>query len=290
MSKPFKPMLAADISEDLDKLRFPLYATPKLDGVRALVFADGVYSRSMKKIPNRFVQAAFGQERLRGFDGELIVGSPTAGDVYRKTNSVVASHDDETSVDFYYFDKFSSAESYEERFALRTFTFGQVGNLVRVPQTFVRNERELLAVEAKFVDLGYEGLILRSLDGVYKNGRSTIREQGMLKLKRFVDSEAEVIGVEEEMHNANAAKVNELGHTARSSHKAGLVGKGTMGALCVRDIRSGVEFRIGTGFTAADRARSWINGTIVKYKSFPVGVKDKPRHPVYLGIREDFDL
>ena len=62
----------------------------------------------------------------------------------------------------------------------------------------------------------------------------------------------------------------------------------TMGALIVRDIKSGVEFNIGTGFTAAQRAASWVIGSMHKYKFFPI--KDKPRHPVYLGARSALDL
>jgi DNA ligase 1 len=289
VSKPFKPMLAADISADLDKLRYPVYATPKLDGVRALIFPDGVYSRSMKKIPNVHVQKRFSLPHLVGFDGELIVGSPTDKDVYRKTNSVVASIGDSTPVGFCAFDLYTRAEPYEIRWERFTGPIGQA-NVVRVPAKAVFNAQELRAVELRWIDEGYEGLILRSPDGLYKNGRSTIKEQGMLKLKRFVDSEAEVIGVEEEMHNANVATVNELGHTARSSHKANLVGKGTMGALVVRDLKSGVEFRVGTGFTAADRARPWPVGLVIKYEYFAHGMKDKPRHSRFIGIREDWDL
>ena len=28
----------------------------------------------------------------------------------------------------------------------------------------------------------------------------------------------------------------------------------------------------------------------VKFKSFPKGLKDKPRFPIFLSIREDFDI
>lgn len=284
--KPFKPMLAADISEDLDKLRYPVFATPKLDGVRALIFPDGVYSRSMKKIPNVHVQRLLSRPSLQGYDGELIVGEPTAPDVYRKTNSVVSSHDDPTPVTFFVFDNHCASSSYEQRFPTGT----DLTWLRYLPVWLVRDEKHLALVEIELLEKGYEGLILRSPDGKYKNGRSTIKEQGMLKLKRFVDGEAEIIGVEEEMHNANEATVNELGQTARSSHKANLVGKGTMGALIVRDLKSGIQFKIGTGFDASDRKKQWLAGTVVKYKSFPLGVKDRPRHPVYLGIREGWDL
>jgi DNA ligase-1 len=138
-----------------------------------------------------------------------------------------------------------------------------------------------------------EGVILRDPAGLYKFGRSG-KTGPLLKVKRFIDFEAEVVGVYEEMHNANEAKTNELGRTERSTAKAGLVGKGTLGGLVLRALNGpaeGVEFRCGTGFDADARKVLWkhrerLTGKTAKIKSFPIGVKDKPRHPVWLGWRD----
>lgn len=81
----FRPMLACDA--DLEKLRFPLLASAKLDGVRAIVRGGVVFSRSNKPIPNQFVQDKF--KHLEHYDGELIYGDPTAKDCYRRTVSAV---------------------------------------------------------------------------------------------------------------------------------------------------------------------------------------------------------
>lgn len=301
MTKPFKPMLAADISDDLDKLRFPCFAAPKLDGVRALIFPDGVYSRSMKKIPNEQVQRRFGQDPdLVGLDGELIVGDPIAKDVYRKTNSIVSRLDDATPVCFHVFDDYSLDKwGYVDRQIVvqRTINSTFTPDVVGVVRTACLNMDELDGVEANYLSTGYEGVILRAPEGMYKQGRSTVNEQGMLKLKRFIDSEMRITDMEEEQHNANEAKINELGHTERSSHKANLVGKGTMGVLIGEDPVKfpGQEVRVGTGFSAKDRETFWRNkeqflGKFAKYKYFPIGVKDKPRHGTYLGMREGWDL
>lgn len=299
MSKPFRPMLAADITDELDKLRFPVYATPKLDGVRAIVFTDGVYSRSMKRIPNKHVQYLFTRPEFVGLDGELIVGAPTDKDVYRRTQSVVARHDDETPVTFYVFD-FPHADyltgRYEDRLSAIRRVVNTCGVDVRiVPVVRCGTLEQLLNSEQLYLADGYEGLILRSPEGRYKNGRSTVNEQGMLKLKRFSDAEAQIVGIEEELHNGNEARESALGLTERSSHKENLVGKGRMGALICETVDAGVEFRIGTGFTAEDREWFWKNfervkGKFVKYKHFAHGAKDKPRHPTYVGLREDWDL
>lgn len=284
-----KPMLAT--AAELSELRYPLYASPKLDGVRGVIVDGQLRSRSLKPFPNPFVSARFSKKSLDGLDGELILGSPTAKDVYRVTNGACARETGTPDVQFHVFDNFKTKGEFHQRIK----TLPNKENLVWVVQHVVMNEQELLDYEQEQLDLGYEGLILRSPDGPYKFGRSTVKEGWMLKLKRFLDSEAEILDVEEEMENTNEKVTNELGRGQRSSHQAGLVPKGRAGTLCVRDVTSKVEFRIGTGLDDADKAYYWKNrdaviGKLVKYKYFPVGVKDKPRHPVYLGGREKWDL
>ena len=163
-----------------------------------------------------------------------------------------------------------------------------------LPQTPVNSLGDLLAYKQSTLEVGYEGVMLRPPDGPYKQNRSTLREGYLIKLKRFTDAEAVCIGYGELMHNGNEAVTNELGRTARSSAQAGLIPGGTLGYLLCKT-PDGVEFKIGTGFDAADRADLWaeqdkLMGRIVKYKSFPVGVKDAPRHPVWLGFRHPDDM
>ena len=130
---------------------------------------------------------------------------------------------------------------------------------------------------------------------MYKHGRSTAKEGGLIKVKRFSDSEATILGFEEQMKNNNEKKVNELGRGQRSSHKENMIPKGTLGALVVKDTSTGVEFNLGSGFTDSVRDQLWkyktdLIGQTVKYKYFDIGVKDAPRHPVYLGIRIPEDM
>jgi DNA ligase-1 len=94
------------------------------------------------------------------------------------------------------------------------------------------------------------------------------------------------------MHNDNEKTVDALGRAKRSSHKANKHADGTLGALHVVDVRSGVHFDLRTGFDDSLRAEIWANrkrylGKLVKYKYFPSGSKEKPRFPVFLGFRED---
>ena len=289
----FKPMLAAAI-DDIDKLRFPLYASPKLDGIRAIVRDGVLVSRKLKPIPNRHVQNLFGTPKLEGLDGELIVGEPNKPDVFRSTTSGVMSFDGEPDVKFMVFDYVAEGGAFSWRQdELKKRIEKVAASVVLVPQLLVCGHDELLQMEQHYLTTGYEGLILRSFDAPYKYGRSTFKEHGMLKLKRFSDSEAEVIGVVEEMFNGNEAEEDNLGRTKRSSAKAGKTGKGRMGALVVRDVSSGVEFQIGTGFTEGDRIAFWDSppiGSVVRYKYFEIGMKDAPRHPVFTGFRSREDM
>jgi DNA ligase-1 len=286
MTTLFKPMLATDA--DLNKLRFPLLASAKLDGVRAVVRGGVVYSRSNKPIPNKWVQANL--SHLEHFDGELIVGQPTSKTCYRDTVSEVMSHDKTGGCAIYVFDHVKDGSlPYSQRYDL----LDAPSHVIKHEQIWCKNLRDILKYEELCLDRGYEGLILRDPTAPYKMGRSTVNEGSLLKLKRFSDDECIVIGFEERMHNANEAVTNELGRTSRSSHKAGKQGLDTLGALNCRF--GDVEFSIGTGFTDAERAQIWGArsqhlGRIAKFKHFTVGAKDAPRHPVFLGWRDKIDL
>lgn len=287
MSEIFKCMLATDA--DLDKLRFPLLASAKLDGVRAVVRDGVVFSRSNKPIPNAHVQKLFG--KYTHFDGELIVGDPTSKACYRDTISGVMSVDGEPDVKLYVFDHVGEP-SHLYNFRAERLTKSK--HVVVHEQVMCLTLEDILKYEEQCLDAGYEGLILRDPNAPYKQGRSTVKEGYLLKLKRFVDDEATVIGFEERMHNGNVATVNELGRTARSSHKENKSGRGDLGALLLRH-SSGIEFSCGTGFTDGERGEIWANrdrylGQLAKYKHFPVGAKDLPRHPVFLGWRDRRDL
>lgn len=296
----FEPLLASALKNDQMPKLWPVYGSPKLDGIRGVNFeGEGLLSRKLKRIPNVYVQNVFGSEACDCLDGELISGDPTAPDAYRKTMSAVMSQDGEPDVDFYVFDYVKEGWHYhmrkaelEKRVAYLQNEFG-FENIKLVEQVELRNPEELLAYEAKCLALGYEGIMIRSINGLYKFGRSTVNEGILLKVKRFLDAEAEIISVEELQHNQNVAQVNELGRTKRSSHKAGKAAGGTLGALNCRT-PAGVAFGIGSGFDASERARLWavrdtLPGQLVKYRYFPTGSKEAPRFPTYLGLRSRDD-
>ena len=115
-----------------------------------------------------------------------------------------------------------------------------------------------------------------------------------MKLKRFLDAEARVVGFEEKMHNDNKQEKDEFGLSKRSSKKDGLQSANTLGSLIVEDVKTGVKFGIGSGFDDTLKKEIWTQqnkyiNKLVKYKYQSVGAKDAPRFPVFLGFRSELD-
>jgi DNA ligase-1 len=298
MTKPFRPMLASPAPDDLSKLKMPLMASPKLDGIRCLIRDGMAVSRNLKPIPNKFIQSKL-QGLPEGLDGELIVGECCGEGVMNRTASGVMSEDGEPLFNYWVFDKVGP-RPYQARFQeafldiREWWTKGEDHVLVKpLPQQIVANVEHLKEFEEQCVTQGYEGIMIRSLDGPYKQGRSTAREGYLLKVKRFEDSEAEIIGKKERRHNANEATKDALGHTRRSGHKANMQLTDTLGAFECR-WPNGVEFDVGTGFDDETRKKFWVDpeiiGKLVKFKYQELTPDGVPRFPVYIGIRHPNDL
>mgnify|MGYP000629797258 CR=1 FL=1 len=295
-----RPMLAAKATEEILRKHLAqtyLLASPKLDGIRALVLNNQLVSRSLKPIRNKYVNALLSQEQFDGLDGELISGSPCSKDCFRKSTSAFMRFEGEPEFTYYVFDKHNNIGDFIHRYShiLPSGALGIHGEIHKLLQRSMASYEDILDYEEKCLSLGYEGVVLRRPDSLYKHNRSTAREGGMLKLKRFSDAEAQIISVEELFHNANRAEIDNLGLTKRSHIQDNKIPTGTMGSLVVQDLKTKITFRVGTGFNTSERKQFWQNryeiaGTIIKYRSLPIGVKNKPRHPVYLGLRNSEDM
>jgi len=299
-NKQFKPMLAYTI-EDTSKIQYPCYVSVKLDGIRAVVLDGVVYSRSMKPIRSKVVQAMFGKQEYNGFDGELLYGDWNAPNVFNLTTQAVMSENlkeglSKENITFAVFDDALGKGDFDQRLLSLEIESNQYLNypsIVFLKQTYVQNEQELLTIEKEVLEDGYEGLIVKLPNSPYKQGRSTAKEGYTGKLKRFSQKEARVIGFEEKMHNTNAKTTNELGYSERSMSKDGMEPAGTLGALvCEVD---GITFTCGSGFDDATRQEVWDNrdkyfGKLITFKYFEIGMKDSFRFPIFLGFRDEDDM
>lgn len=281
-----------------DEITFPKLCSPKLDGNRCYVEYGKMLSSSGAPIRNRYIRKMCSITELNGLDGEIIVGSPTAPNVRRATTSGVSSTEGEPDFVVYVFDDMTIPDYRFSKRLLHAYERfdGLINEKIRViPHKVVNDLEQLIKCEERILAQGYEGIILRDPEAKYKFGRSTFKEQGALKIKRFVDDEAEIIGFEERLHNENPQERDEHGYAKRSSHKANMIPMNTLGSLIVKDLKTDVEFNVGTGFDDELRKLIWDSrktylGQLITYKHFPIGAKDKPNLPVFVSFRGKEDM
>ena len=292
----FKPQLAIEQTK-VKTQPSNMYMSEKLDGIRCIIFGGVAYSRSLKRIPNLSIQAyvQYHAEAMEGMDGELIVGDKNAPDVFNQSTSGVMRIEGEPDFTFWVFDRWHPTQTWIERFT-RLVNYTRFPNRVAVLEHLtVESETQIDEFERDMLAQGAEGIMLRDADAKYKCGRSGTKNPELQKVKRFVDNEFEIIGWEPKYTNTNAATVNELGRTARSTAKDGMVALDTMGSLILCTYK-GDTFSCGSGMTDAIRSDLWerretLMGQLAKVKYFDVGNGyNVPRFPVLVGIRHKDDL
>lgn len=290
----FKPMLACNDELDLTKVVYPVIAQPKFDGIRCTILPGlGPVSRTLKPIPNDFIRGKLAVSPLRPgalhSDGEIVTYTDGRPDELNTVQSKVMSKDGEPVFTYHVFDHVERPDDpYEKRWA--RIAFGD-----KCPLLVIDDEAALLEYEDKMVAAGWEGVILRKPGAVYKFGRSTMREGILLKMKRFHDAEARVIGFVEGTTNTNEQTRDALGHAKRSKAKAGMIPADTLGALKMKMLDSEVEFEIGSGFDDALKKKIWHNQAdyvlkLVTYKFQRLGPHGRPLLPVFKAFRSEYDF
>jgi DNA ligase 1 len=300
-----KPLLAdktlceEDSAQYYAKLTFPKAATPKIDGIRCIKPKDNAVSRSFKPIPNVHIREMIEKNVVAGVDGELEINGGTFNDAQSQVMTRAGTPDFRYRIFDYVKD--SLEKGYMERMADLRAMFDANPQILTfcepVYPVIVNNLEELEAVKKLHLSQGYEGTMLRNLDSKYKCGRSSFKENILLAIKYFVDGEAEILSVEEKMHNANEATEDAFGNTERSSHKANMIPAGTLGKFVVRNLKDNTQFKIGTFKNLTDEKKLdiWNNkdsyvGKVVHFREQLHGKKDKPRIPSFYGFRSLEDM
>lgn len=311
-----KPMLASDWEEA--KVRFPLIAQPKIDGVRALNMTGKLTGRSLKQFKNKHVTTQFSHSLLVGFDGEMAANSEVHPDLCRMTSSALGTIAGQPYILWWLFD-YVASDTRDMGYTDRLVHLVQAVDLVReqrpdlwnhlrlMPSKRCTTMEELIEYDTWLLLQGYEGTIVRDPEGGHKQGRSTVREGGLLRIKRFVEFEYTVHTIIEGEENLNEAQINELGQTFRSSHRENKVANGMVGAMLgnvTKDVvidgavlfAAGQEVRVGAGCLSHDQRREYFlrqdefKSMVHKAKFFPKGIKDKPRFPTWQGFRMAEDM
>jgi DNA ligase-1 len=284
-----RPLLACTL-ENVELLRFPVIVSAKLDGIRCVIERGVAISRNGKPIRNLHVQAQLNKPEYNGLDGELIVGPPSGDGVFNRTTSGIMSIEGKPDFTYWVFDNhLNQMQPFVQRVAsLQDYRLPAY--IKRLPQLTITSLLELEAFEKQVLDTGYEGVMIRKLDGPYKQGRSTLNEQILLRVKRFRDGEARVVDIEEGRINGNEAKLDNLGYTERSTKQENMLPGARVGTLICEDLVTGQRLRISPGrMNHEERHRYWafpdsILQRTIKYKVFDYGSIDAPRFATFQGF------
>lgn len=284
-----------NVMEAMEKLRYPVMATYKFDGVRGLRLNGTLLSRRFKPIPNKELAKA-STVMPGGFDVEIFHYDLT----YNEIQSIVMSrvHPRWNEMVFCVLDRFFPDRpllGYAQRIEEICETVFHLDSkfVVEPIIRYCYNAKQLFDFEQEVIEEHGEGICFRTPNSPYKMGRSTLEEQYLVKLSRYVRDEAVIIGFEEQMENGNPDAWNEVGKMNRSQAQSGLYGKNTLGKLvCTNTKGQTIKVGTGVGLTQKLRKEIWENqskylGRTFTYKHKPCGQKILPRSPILVGWRKD---
>lgn len=250
-----EPLLARNAPADIDPK--PYLVSEKLDGVRALWDGATLRFRSGRAVvaPAWFL-AALPKTPL---DGELWMGRRRFDELsgaVRRSEPVDAEW---RRITYRVFELPAGDGPFERRIAqIRTLASDIV---VPVEQQRFASNAELRARLKQVVDAGGEGLMLHRADAPVASGRSEL----LLKLKPLADAEAVVVG-----HEPGKGRF-----------------AGQLGALELQT-PEGVRFKLGTGFSDAQRHDPPPIGATVTYRYRDLTPAGKPRFASFLRVSEAF--
>jgi DNA ligase-1 len=273
----FEPMLAKDWNKEKGKVKFPVYSQPKLDGIRCIVRADGMWSRNGKRIisaPHIFeaMKHLFEADPSLIFDGELYADK-FANDfnaicsLVKKTKPTTTDLlESAKAIQYHIYD----LPSHNTNFSIRSGALNKMTLpkcCVVVLTDFVETEAELMALYEEYVNEGYEGQMIR-LDNKYENKRSKY----LLKHKSFIDEEYTILDIVEGIGN-----------------KTGMVGS------FVFDSKTGKRFNSSPKFNWKECTKMWneresLIGKSATVKYFNLTPDGVPRFPYVIKIdRESYE-
>lgn len=232
----FKPMLAHKLEDYEEGLVYPLYAQRKSDGIRCIISKDGAWTRNGKvvlTIPHiqNALKPVFEKYPETVLDGELYNHDLHAdfnkiASLVKKTKpSIEDLFESEEKVQYHVYDAIRIGNLTEnDNFIDRSKLIKQILNKVEhihIVETYtVKNREQIDEMHSKFVEEGYEGLMLRC-NAPYQQKRSKY----LLKYKHFDSDEFTVLDIVEGRGNrANMAATVYFRTHEGKPFSAGIIG------------------------------------------------------------------
>lgn len=197
------PMLANDYLKQGHRIKYPCYASAKLDGVRCLAIytEDGVI---LKSRGGKLYDVKHIIDQLQGimqvgqvWDGELYIHGKYLEEI---VSAVKKPNDNTKDIHFIIFD-FVTEDTFVNRMKeAQKFNVPPNGWIEVLGYQTLFSEEDMKSLHKQYVAVGYEGIMLRNYSGLYESGK---RSADLQKYKEFLDEEFEITAVLEDK-NQNA--------------------------------------------------------------------------------------
>ena len=314
--KPFDP----------EKVRYPLMAFRKVDGVRAGRLYEHFHGRSLDPFKNTAINARFAGAEYAGFDGELTIDGILTSVALKKrieAGALVADplsslcslttgltnrskiEKGETALPangiWNLFDLLSDDVihlPYKQRYdalvsrvAATTPAYARVLDFV-----WINSAEEALEWIAECLALGFEGAIFRDPEALYKSGRATSKLNDFWRFKPKSDKDGVIVGYAAALANNNEAVRNSRGHLERSAHQENKVAKDEVGKLFIYMLDTDTVETVSPGKMLHDfRAAAFADPTLIvgkpcKVESLDTGVKKALRQAFFKDFRSYEDM
>jgi len=276
----FLPMLASSFDKRKDKVTYPVDVQPKLDGVRCLAYWDGDSVKLMSRGGKQWECCNHIVEELmkilpKGMvlDGELYIHGKSFQEI---TKLVKKWRPESVDIVFHVYDVPKEPDGAirpvwaDRRWSLESLleAFEECDSLEVVDTHLATNEDAVYEHQSHFLEEGYEGAIVRELDGEYRFGH---RSNKLLKVKNFMDKEYEIVD-----YTTGVGRF-----------------EGCIIWICKTD--NGDEFKVVPQGTMEERKATYDTagehiGELLKVKFFELTDDNIPRFPVGIGIRLPEDM
>lgn len=190
------PMLAKRYSEKSSKIDFPIYVQPKLNGVRCIAVKSNnevkLYSRKMKQYTDVCSNLVSNLNKVM-YDGSIFDGEiyKHGWSLQRIVAAVKKKSSDTNLLEYHRYDIPSHKDTFTER-NRAMLMYCKTNQVVKqVVSHLVNSKAVIKEMHDYYVDLGYEGLIIRKQNGEYEWKH---RSSSLLKYKEFIDEECRIIG------------------------------------------------------------------------------------------------
>lgn len=207
-----KPLLAKVYKDHKNKVEYPVYTQEKFNGVRGVAVLHEnkalFFSRNGKvyNIPyiSKELLMVYADNNCPNimFDGEIYLhGVPLeyiAGCMNRKSS--ISKLKDKVGCKLQYwiydiYDKDNKNMTFKKRNKLLNNLDWREYKYLKIANTDIaKDESKLISLFNQYIENGYEGLMVRNKNGIYKPGA---RSSDLLKLKSFMDAEYEIVGYNE---------------------------------------------------------------------------------------------